>query len=247
LNCFLALVLAFQAPSFEVATIKATPPETRIIGDLFSYPGGRVLGIRCSLKQLVEESLQVRTWQVKGDLTWMRDEHFDIDARPPAASQSSKSTLKRVNLNDEQRQMLLALLVERFHLKYHRETREGPVYFLVRTKKPLRLSEPEHKDWHGWAGDPGNGVFGGGGVAGSNVSMTEFADRLSGSLERPVIDRTGIAGTYDFKAVYDAGDEHPDVTASILTSIQQLGLKLEPGKGPVETIVIDSAERPSGN
>ncbi len=243
----LLAVLAFQIPAFEVATVKPTPAATRIIGDLFSYPGGRVVGIRCTPKQLVEEALQVRTYQVKGGPAWMRDEYFDIDARPPAGSKSSKSTVRRASLNAEQRQMLLALLADRFQLKCHRETQVGPVYFLVRTKKPLKLKEPEHKDDRSWAGDPDGGAFIGGGVAGQNVSMAEFAARLSGRLERPVIDRTGLSGSYDFKALYNAGDEQPDVAASILISIQELGLKLEAGKGPVETIFIDKADRPSEN
>lgn len=243
----LLAALAFQQPAFEVATVKPTPAATRIIGDLLSYPGGRVVGIRCPLEYLLMTALEVRRHQLKGGPAWMRDEYFDIDARPPAGSESSKSTLRRAYLNAEQRQMLLALLADRFQLKYHRETQVGPVYFLVRTKKPLKLKEPEHKDDRSWAGDPDGGAFIGGGVAGQNVSMAEFAARLSGRLERPVIDRTGLSGSYDFKAPYNAGDQQPDVVASILISIQELGLKLEAGKGPVETIVIDRAERPSEN
>lgn len=244
----LLTALAFQQPVFEVATVKPTPPEMRILGYLMSGPGGRVVGIRCPLELLLMTALDVRRYQLKGGSDWVHTEHFDIDARPPASSAASKSTLRRAPLNDEQRQMLLALLVDRFQLKYHRETQEGPVYYLVRTKKKLKLEEPKHPDHvGGWAGDPEGGIFGGGGIAGDNISMPQFAARLSGYLERPVVDRTGLQGSYDFLVKYDTDDATPDVTASILVSIQELGLKLESGKGPVETIVIDRAERPSGN
>ncbi|HVP00679.1 MAG TPA: TIGR03435 family protein [Bryobacteraceae bacterium] len=242
------LLLAFQTPAFEVATVKPADPARMFIGDLMSYPGGRVVGIRCTLDNLVLEALGIHRYQLKGGPAWMRDERFDLDARSPASSVSAKSTLRRVSLNAEQRQMLLALLVDRFQLKYHREMREGPVYFLVRTRKKLKLEEPKHPDHlGGWAGDPEGGIFHGGGIAGDNISMPQLAARLGGYLERPVVDRTGHQGSYDFLVKYEPDDANPDVTSSILVSIQQLGLKLEAGKGPVETIVIDRAERPAGN
>jgi uncharacterized protein (TIGR03435 family) len=74
-----------------------------------------------------------------------------------------------------------------------------------------------------------------------------LAARLSRVLERPVIDRTGLDGPYDFKYEYAADDGSGDRTTSILMSMQGLGLNMESGKGPVRTIVIDRAEKPAGN
>jgi uncharacterized protein (TIGR03435 family) len=76
--------------------------------------------------------------------------------------------------------------------------------------------------------------------------MPELAERLSGWLGRPVLDRTGLKDSYDFKFRYSP-DERPDLIFSIMDSVQAIGLKLEAGRGPVETIVIDHAEKPSAN
>jgi uncharacterized protein (TIGR03435 family) len=150
-------------------------------------------------------------------------------------------------MNEEQRQMLQALLADRFQLKYHREEREGTVYFLTKTNKKLKLEPAKDKDAYPWAGAPQGGGFGANGVAGTNITMPELAARLSRVLERPVIDRTGLDGSYDFKYEYSSDDGGGDRTTSILMSMQALGLKMESGKGPVRTIVIDRAEKPAGN
>jgi uncharacterized protein (TIGR03435 family) len=77
--------------------------------------------------------------------------------------------------------------------------------------------------------------------------MPFFSRRLSRWLDRAVIDRTGLDGSYDFKFEYDSSDSSSDVAAAVLVSVQGLGLKLEPGKGPVEMIVVDRVERLLGN
>jgi uncharacterized protein (TIGR03435 family) len=87
----------------------------------------------------------------------------------------------------------------------------------------------------------------GDGVAGTNVSMPALANRLSGYLERRVLDRTHLSGFFDFTCSYASGVPHPDVVSTIITSIGEIGLKLEAGKAPVQTIVIEHAERPSPN
>ena len=77
--------------------------------------------------------------------------------------------------------------------------------------------------------------------------MALLAARLSMSLRRTVLDQTGLKGSFDFKFEYPSDDPHPDVISSIFASVQGIGLKLEAAKGPVETIVIDRAEKPSAN
>ena len=77
--------------------------------------------------------------------------------------------------------------------------------------------------------------------------MADLAWRLSRYLERPVLDQTGLSGAYNFRVEYQAGDSRLDVISMILTTVQDLGLKLEASKGPVETIVIEHAEKPSAN
>jgi uncharacterized protein (TIGR03435 family) len=90
----------------------------------------------------------------------VQEDRYDIDAKPPASSKSSKSMppYAKAPPNEEQRQMLQSLLVERFGLNYHRETREGPVYLLLKGNKALKLVDAKEKNAYPWAG----GIRGGG-------------------------------------------------------------------------------------
>ena len=90
-------------------------------------------------------------------------------------------------------------------------------------------------------------MISGDGMAGENISMPILASRLSGYLQRSVLDRTRITGFYDFTFHYDSDEQHPDVVSAILASAQGIGLKLESSRGPVETIAIEHAEKPSSN
>jgi uncharacterized protein (TIGR03435 family) len=242
-------LLLFQQPAFEVASVKPTAPGPGSINNLFTFPGGRITCEGCRLQYLIMEAFDVRPFQISGGPGWMNEDRFDLEARPPADSQSSHANPRnpKLPMNEEQRQMLQALLADRFQLKYHREEREGTVYFLTKTNKKLKLEPAKDKDAYPWAGAPQGGGFGANGVAGTNITMPELAARLSRVLERPVMDRTGLDGSYDFKYEYSSDDGGGDRTTSILMSMQGLGLNMESGKGPVRTIVIDRAEKPAGN
>ena len=233
---FVAL-LAFQS-TFEVASVKPTVHRARAVGTVRTFPGGRVSIEGSPLEHLIELALDVQRFQVAGGPDWMYIEGFDIEAKPPATFGTSAIG---ATLNAGQREMLLALLTERFQLRYRRETRDGPVYFLTRTNKKLKLEQPKNRDVLPWILGPETGISAG------NVSMPLLAQRLSRWLDRPVIDRSGIEGAFDFKFEYDSPDPDRDIGASIQVSIQGLGLKLESGKGPVETIVIEHAEKPTAN
>jgi uncharacterized protein (TIGR03435 family) len=234
--------------SFEVASVKPAGPETRSFA-LWTYPGGRVVAQNQTLLDLVREAYGVEEFQVSGGPAWARQILYNIDARPPADSQSSHSSPSnnKMPMNSEQRQMLQTLLAERFQLQVHRETRQGPVYGLVKSNKPLKLSPAKDPNEYPWAGSPEGGAMGGTGLAGTNISMPQLAERLSGYLGRPVLDETRIEGAFDFVAAHPADNTNPDVGASVIRAIEELGLKLESGKGPTETIVIDRAEKPAAN
>jgi uncharacterized protein (TIGR03435 family) len=237
------------APAFEVASVKAEPPEGVKGGiGLFTYPGGRVTA-DAPLDYLIQQAFDIQRFQIAGGPHWIHEDRFAIDAKPPASSKSSKSNPNNPKLppNQEQRQMLQALLVERFHLKYRLETKEGPVYLLTKTNKELKLQDPKDKDAYPWVGNPGGGAVGGDGIAGINASMTLLAARLGPYLGRPVIDQTGIEGAFDFKYAYHPVDSEPDLISTILVSVQGLGLKLETGRGPVQTLVIEGVEKPASN
>ena len=195
------------------------------------------------------EAFHVHPFQITGGPRWITEDRYNVEAKPPANSKSAKfmPAYPKVPPIDEQRQMLQTLLIERFHIQLHRETREGPVYFLTRTSKDLKLEPAKNPDEYPWAGGLGGGGFMGDGIRGTNITMAQLAERLGRELGRNVIDQTGISGAYDFRMEYHGDPDHPDTNASIFASLQGLGLKMETGRAPVEYIVIDSAEKPSGN
>jgi uncharacterized protein (TIGR03435 family) len=156
------------------------------------------------------------------------------------------------------KQMVQAMLVERFGLAYHRETKEMPVYALVVGKNGPKLADslPDTQI---------SNMIGRGTLESRHIKMSDLAKILAIPLGRSVVDKTGLTGDYDFtmKWTPDLGEsmkpkglpEGPPAEApqpsdgpSLFTAIQeQLGLKLEGQKGPVETFVIDRAEKPSEN
>jgi uncharacterized protein (TIGR03435 family) len=121
------------------------------------------------------------------------------------------------------------------------------VFLLQKGNKALKLVDSKDKDAYPWAGGIGGGMITGDGLAGINESMQDLAKRLSPYLGRPVLDRTGISGSFDFRSESSSDDVRPDVVAMILASVQALGLKLAASKGPVDAIVIEHAEKPSAN
>jgi uncharacterized protein (TIGR03435 family) len=144
--------------------------------------------------------------------------------------------------------MLCALLVDRFHLAVHAETKEGRVFALELGNKGPKLVDARDKDAYpvvsyGRTGAAERPDF----IEGQNASMALFAERLSRELYCPVLDQTGLKGTFDFKFEYAADLSEPAAGPSLFSAIQQLGLKLAPTRGPVLHLVIDHAERPSGN
>jgi uncharacterized protein (TIGR03435 family) len=237
-----------KLPSFEVASIKPSGPQSKIIG-MYTYRGGRVTVENYTLAQLLEEALHVQRFQITGGPEWVRTDRFDMDARVPLDSKSSKADPDGIKMppNDEQRAMILSLLIERFQLKFHRESKDGAVYFLVKTNKPWKPAPTSDAHEFPWVGGPEGAGIGVTGVAAKNATMALVAERLAPYVQRPVIDRTGVVGAFDFKYVYSPVDGQGDRMAAILESLQAQGLKLEAGRAPIEMIVIESAQRLTAN
>src|SRR5262245_31234963 len=140
--------------------------------------------------------------------------------------------------------MLQALLAERFKLKVHRETREMPIYILVVANNGSRLT-PAKDDERPMVGGTGPGR-----MQFQKTSMVTLAQNLSENLSQMVIDKTGLSGMFDFTLEWatDLSQPDPDRRPSIFTAVQeQLGLRLESGKGPVEVLIVDGVEKPSEN
>ena len=138
--------------------------------------------------------------------------------------------------------------MERFQLKAHTEIKTLPVYELVVIKDGPKFKQSED-DTHG-SGTSIHGDHNGKELTAHNLSITSLASSLTNEVHRTVIDKTGLAGKYDLgmKWSADDGTAQADSLPSIFTALpEQLGLKLQAGKGPVETLVVDSVEMPSEN
>lgn len=217
-------------PEFDAASIKANTSEN-----------GRS-SIRPTPAELFVENASLRkcialAYNVSEDRDsaisapdWLNFERYDIAAKFPAGT-----PLEQVRV------MLRNLLADRFKLKLHRESREVPIYKLVVAKSGSKLRESA-------PGAQGSIGMSQGHLSGKGVPVATLADRLLGAvfqLGRPVVDRTGINGLYDFSLDWTSDDSTP----SVFTALQeQLGLRLEPQKGPIEVLVVDSMERkPTAN
>jgi uncharacterized protein (TIGR03435 family) len=160
---------------------------------------------------------------------WADSDQFNIAAEAGSADAT----------RDEIRSMLQTLLKERFKLAVHRETKEIPTYSLVLAKSgsKLKIAAPDKKsgmaDTVGRSGERQT-VF-------MSSSLRLLVNMLANTLGYPVVDKTGLDALYDYTF------EWPDAGSSLFASVDQLGLKLEAKKMPVEVLVMDRAERPSAN
>lgn len=238
-------------PSFEVATIKPSRPEERF--SLLVNRSGMLNTTDSSVSDLLKFAYDLHPRQITGGPAWIETEKYDISAKPDTEGVPNGAQLKM---------MVQKLLAERFELTFHRDKKELSVYAISVTKPgPPKLTKNESG-----GALPG---FGGGGPSGMfvrNATMAEFANVLqSRLLDRPVVDQTGL-GTqrWDFVLKWtldasqmaaagappgtpppaDNADAPPDIYAAMQ---QQLGLKLESTKAPVEVVVIDKIEKPSAN
>lgn len=242
-----------QLPAFEVASVRPSSPNQRHVNGLSTYPGGKVMCEGCMLQFLIMEAFDIQPFQISGGPGWIGSvgARYDIEAIPPDASQSfhSNPAISKNPPNEEERQMLQTLLIDRFQLKFHRESKEGPIYILMRGSKELKLQAPKDTSAYSWAGSIAGGLPANSGLRGTNISMPQLAFRVSEWSERPVLDQTGLQGAYDFeyRTGIDDDDPNADRDSSILTSLKGLGLKLVPSKGPVDTIVVDHVEQPTEN
>ncbi|HLY39929.1 MAG TPA: TIGR03435 family protein [Terracidiphilus sp.] len=249
-------------PRFMVATIKPSDPN-RTDNDMGLSPGGLFDAKSQSLKQLIEFVEDFGYYGVDqriiGGPKWVSSAKFDIEAKCDEATSLAfrKMSLKK-QIRAEQ-DMVQALLAERFHLRTHHEMRPFRVYALAQARggSKMKASRLATRD------EPGSPVGPPGNWTGDGVTMEELASNLSALPEvggRIVVDKTGLQGRFDFAlkwtpdpelgALRSAPDNGLDDSSalSLLTAMrEQLGLKLEMTKAPVDVIVIDSAEWPTPN
>ena len=244
---FILILAALQCVSmaqnprleFEVASVK---PNNSGSGNAVSglVQGSRFSSTNVTLMQMVRTAYGVQEYQVSGHPRWFESERFDIEAKIPAGAKEG-----------DWQQMFQSLLADRFKLALHRETKDMTALALVIGRggsklKPADPSKCSSSNGCGFRASPSE-------IIGTSVSMSQFAVRLSRSLGRPVIDKTALDGAFDVTLKWMPEQNvplGPGATASpeIFAAIQdQLGLRLDSTKAPVEALVIDRVERPSAN
>ncbi len=246
-----SLVVAGQdRTAFEVATLKPINPDPSVVKLVgIDLQPGHVSITTFSLKALILAAYGYPYWQISGGEPWMDNEKYNLEAKPPASMPITNLRHSYYTVEDPQlRQMLQALLAERFQLKVHRETKQGDVYNLVRTNRPLTLIPAEEAKTEdearratsaqvGWAGRWG--IY--------NCDMAGIASFASENmLHAPVLDRTGVPGIFNYRS-QNMDPPNEDHTDSFLRMIQEVGLKFDKVKGEVPSLVIDSASKPSDN
>ena len=244
-------------PRFDAATIKPidTSQANHRVG-LEIYPDVRISLPTVTLKSLIGTAFQLSFWQISGADGWMAKEEYDVVARPSEEMRPRIKSLKYTwfDIQDQTlREMLQALLIERFQLKVRRDTKQGTVYVLKRSDKPLALrpTPPPVKPEKGEESKVPTGNMGyARRWAISAMSMQEIAKFASEFIfHAPVSDQTGLDGSFDYRQALNTETEADgqDQTASFLRLLAEVGLKLESTKGPVEALVVESAQKPSAN
>lgn len=178
--------------------------------------------------------------QIAGRPEWAKNDHFDVQAKLSPEDAEIWQKLRGEERTKQWHQLVRAILEDRFAMKFHVEKRVLPVYDLVVAKQGAKLKASAPNE---------NGLsnYGPGKISAKSTQMISLVVNISGAVGRVVIDKTGLTGNYDFDLTWAPNDE-PDSGPSIFTALQdQLGLKLEPAKAPVDVIVIDHLERPSEN
>jgi len=238
---------------FDVISVKRN--NSGIQGNYFRPSEGRFSAENVSVQQILWWAYRIQDFQVVGAPGWIASEHYDIEAKVEGQTRSA-----------DMRLMVQKLLQDRFKLVLHRDTSELPIYVLTAAKSGLKLKagtcmtrEPNtplapgqrQSDFCGFGGI-GNGT-----LRTTSTTMEIFTDLLTTVLKRQVVDTTGFKGNFDVSLRWTPdpvstgnGGQIPTETTgpSIFTAMQeQLGLKLEAGKGPVDVLVVDHIERPSEN
>jgi uncharacterized protein (TIGR03435 family) len=235
---------------FEVASIKPTAADVRG-GIVHQPPGGQSYeAVGAPLRLIMTVAYSVTDRQISGGPDWINTDRWTIEAKA-----------NRRGTSDELHDALARLLEERFQLKIRHEKRQLPVYLLTVDKKGVKIPPHDESDLlhEPFAGRFDNGELR---MTGQNATLNYFAFVLSRGLDLNVVDETNLTGHYDIDYHYApeqrggrgigadgaappaAVPEGPDLFTALR---EQLGLRLEKGKGPVDHLVIESVQKPSEN
>jgi uncharacterized protein (TIGR03435 family) len=229
-----------QKPAFEVATIRPSRESVKFEHDGKTEFSGDTLRMQdVTVNICIKLAYHVQDRQIAGP-SWLGSDRFDITAKTDGIA--DEVVMKR---------MLQSLLAERFSLSFHREPREMKVIVLTIANSGIKLRPTSAPDAEPFRENSVNGT-----VA-KSMPIGEFADFLSGPLEMPVVDRTGLTGKYDFTLDFtpylpdptkNMDGTKPDTTAILKAALNdELGLKMAAIKAPIDVLVVDHVEKPSQN
>ena len=236
---------ATPLPTYDVVSIHEHKPGTNDLMGMGSRDAG-FTAKNINLNTLLLNAYKIRLLSlISGLPSWSSSTSFDISAK---VTDPDIDILKKLT-PEQRRAMLMALLADRFHLRAHIVTKTLPVYDLVLAKGGPKLIENTAPT--GPHNMLGSMTMSRSQITAVGVPTSNIAANLASQTQRNVIDKTGLTGRYDFTLKWTptelegkADNNDPD----LFTALQeQLGLKLEPSKGPVDTLVVDYVERPSEN
>jgi uncharacterized protein (TIGR03435 family) len=262
-----AMTTDVKIPEFDVVSVKPNKSDNNGMRIMFNPDGYSATNV--SPKLLIQVAYGIREDLISGGPSWAESARYNFDAK---VAGPDVDALKKLN-PEQRRSMLQPALADRFKLKVHSETKQLPVFELVIAKSGSKLKEatPDATYANGIKGPDGVGRagmmrMGRGQLTGQGVSIATLVNLLSQQLHQTVIDKTGLTGKYDLELTWtpdqgsepmfkgtDGSPQRADAAQdasgpSVFTAIQeQLGLKLQSTKGPVETLVIDHIEMPSEN
>lgn len=244
-----ATLAAGQTKEFEVASVKPHNGEDDGRVGIQITPGGRWRATNVPLQLLLQIAYELKPGQMTGAPGWINNERYDIDAK-------LDETLGPNPKPGEMQPYLQSLLEKRFQLKFHRETKEMQVYALVVAKggPKMKLADPAER---------GPSIrMGMGQLTMAKVDMDQFVRELSRQVGRPVLNQTELTGQYTMELTFapEGGGGHGDGPPgergpapggegpTVFTAVQeQLGLRLDSKKAPVQMFVVDRIERPEAN
>jgi len=257
---------ALQSPEFEVASIKPFKQGDDGVRVLTNFTPDGFTGEGITLQLLIRQAYDLEDNQIIGADKWVDSDQFTLHAKMDQATVEALGKLDPKQKWSLRQKMMEALLADRFKLKAHRETRDLPVYALVVAKGGSKLKEAKDDDTYpngikGPNGKPSKSMMsmGPGELTGQDYPVENLVPMLSDLTGRHVVDKTGLTGKYDFTLKWAPGEGDTSMFKeassapnadepggiSIYTALQeQLGLKLEAQKAPVEVLVIDHAEKP---
>lgn len=242
-----ALIVAFVLPAytaavFDTASVKPSPSGLR--GYSIRPVADRLSAQNVTLKMLIGEAYHVYDFQISGGIKWLDSDRYDVEAKAGGGAIPTRAQL---------REMLRNLLAERFGLVVRQEEREMAALILEPAKSGPKIQPAKEPD-----STPIFRVFQRRQITAANAPLDYLTEALNVLLGKPVLDRTGLTGTFDYKLewapdeVQVQSQEAPAQTDGSMPSLsaalqQQLGLKLVAQRAPVETIVVERAEKPAAN